>query len=448
MTLVPNAYFRIYLRIRRSIVFVPSVISTLFLCAALLINTVEHSELVSHFKLKIAFALVTDVETARTVLAILIGGMISLTVFSFSMVMLSINQASATFSPSVVPALIADPFRQRILGIYLGTIIFYLILTLNINAAESQYPVPQLGILLSYVLAILCLTLFVHFISSISRALQVDTILQDLFDQTIHQIKSRTERQQEVSSGIDDNRTVPDDSNWYMVRTIFPGYFKSINEEQLRELMNEYDFSANVKLQRGEFSVVGQPLVMISKELSTEMQEKLAGCFVFYIEEFAQEHYSFGLKQIAQIGAKALSPGINDPMTAIKCIQLLSLIFVEALRLEEFEYIKTKETENICYIPEYSLKKLVFITLNPLSKYAEKDAQTLIAIVNCYKDIIASAKNDNTVAELAKAAGCLADEIDRNITNQTEREQLNGCFKATNQFIDTPIQQISLLTDQ
>src|SRR5690606_41948384 len=66
--------------------------------------------------------LVEDGDTALTVLSACLGGLISLMVFSFSMVMLLLSQASNNYSPRLLPGLISDKRHQLILGIYLATI--------------------------------------------------------------------------------------------------------------------------------------------------------------------------------------------------------------------------------------------------------------------------------------------------------------------------------------
>lgn len=431
MASLPNSYYRIYVRVRHSMAFVPSIIGTLFFLAALLVNAIEYLAPISKLKEAISFALVTDVATARTVLAILIGGLISLTVFSFSMVMLSINQASATLSPAVVPALIADPLRQKILGIYIGTITFYLTITLNMNPLDYQSKVPQLGILMCYLLAILCITLFVYFISSITRSLQVDTILQDLYDQTLSQLKQKTTT--DHSSELDDSiQDLLSEEGWSAVKTVQPGYFKSVNKNQLLDLMTENDVSVSLQVRRGEFAVVGEPVLKVSKELDEEKQQELAECFVFYMEEFAEEHYSYGIKHISQIGVKALSPGINDPMTAIKCIQLLSLLLIEATPVESFEIIETETAEPYCRIPEYTLADLVFLAIAPLCKYAQTDAQTLIALFTLMKSLIVSARDEKDQDMLGNFARCLADDVHTNIKNAVDRNHIDHQINTIN----------------
>ena len=84
----------------------------------------EQKDISAHI-MEIAPALVIDdTDTAKTILSTLIGGLISLTVFSFSMVMVLLNQASSNFSPRVLPGIVSDQKHQIVLGLYIGTILY------------------------------------------------------------------------------------------------------------------------------------------------------------------------------------------------------------------------------------------------------------------------------------------------------------------------------------
>ena len=122
-----------YREIINSIGFYPSLLSVAFLIFAVLTMSVEYLAPIEQFKSLISFVLVDSAENARTILSTLAGSIISLTVFSFSMVMVVLNAASASLSPRVVPGLITRKSHKMVLGFYLGSIIYSIIMLININ---------------------------------------------------------------------------------------------------------------------------------------------------------------------------------------------------------------------------------------------------------------------------------------------------------------------------
>ena len=135
-----------------SIGFYPSMLSVMFLIFGLISIAVEYSSLSMEFKKLIGVLLVDSEENARTILSTLAGSIISLTVFSFSMVMVVLNSASASLSPRVLPGLITRKSHQLVLGFYLGSIIYTILMLINIRTiGDGDMGIPSLGIFFSLV---------------------------------------------------------------------------------------------------------------------------------------------------------------------------------------------------------------------------------------------------------------------------------------------------------
>ena len=134
----------------------------------------EHSGLTSWMEDRIpSFLLIKSWDVASSILTTMIGALISLMVFSFSMVMVLLNNAASNYSPRILPGLIADRFHQFVLGIYLGTIIYCIILVINMTPSRPDIPLPGFSVLFGIAMGISCLLLFVLFIHSISESVQV-----------------------------------------------------------------------------------------------------------------------------------------------------------------------------------------------------------------------------------------------------------------------------------
>ena len=137
-----------YRELVSSIGFYPSLLSVIFLLFAVLVTTTEYTSFVMELKSLLEVLLVDSEENARTILSTLTGSIISLTVFSFSMVMVVLNSASASLSPRVLPGLITRKSHQLVLGFYLGSIIFSIVMLINIRTMDNgEIGIPSLGIL-------------------------------------------------------------------------------------------------------------------------------------------------------------------------------------------------------------------------------------------------------------------------------------------------------------
>ena len=96
-----------YQDIINSIAFYPSLIGLFFFAFAIFIGAIENASWIQGLKDYLSDFLVRDPDNARVILGTVTAGVISLMVFSFSMVMVVLNRASATLSPRVLPGLIS-----------------------------------------------------------------------------------------------------------------------------------------------------------------------------------------------------------------------------------------------------------------------------------------------------------------------------------------------------
>jgi uncharacterized membrane protein len=318
-----------------------------FIAFAIIVMSIEFTEPVMWLKRRLSIIMVKDPADARLVLGTIIGSIISLMVFSFSMVMVVLNQISGALSPRVVPGLITNKSHQIVLGIYLGTILYSLLLVLNMQDAHSIGKLPALGILFSMAAAMVSLLMFVYFIHSISNSIQVDYIVNRIYRKTIKKMEEK---------GAEQINELPETDKWFELKLKDPGFLKRIETKRLRAICETEDIQVYITRRIGYYFVEGYPIMKVNKEMSEEVGKELLDCLMFYIEEHVEDHYLFGFKQLNEIAVKALSPGINDPGTAAKVINLMSDLFVTRLRLEDYQVYRDSEESPRLYLEEPTLK--------------------------------------------------------------------------------------------
>lgn len=377
-----NLLSKFYYRVVNSIAFYPTLIAIGFLIFSIFVMRIEFNELVIELKNNIERVLVHDPNNARLILGTIVGSIISLMVFSFSMVMIVLNRATSTLSPRVIPGLISDKFHQIVLGFYLGSIIFSLILIVNIDAPGVDFSVPSLGIFFSMILAIVCLGLFVYFIHSISQKIQVDYILNDIYRLT----------KKELSNVDTENakQEMPDTSAWTNCVATNSGYLKKIDGNGLTEFCKKHEIKLRVKVSIGAFVVKEYPFVEISKDLEDDIKDQIRSYFTLYTEERVSDHYLFGFKQISEIAVKALSPGINDPGTAIKALDLLSDLFAKLMTVDEKNYIENSDDDPLVFIRPVPFHEVMFQIIVPIREYGKTDVSVLVRLLDCIKHMIYS----------------------------------------------------------
>ncbi len=134
----------------------------------------------------------------------------------------------------------------------------------------------------------------------------------------------------------------------------------------------------------------GHPLIRLDRELDEACVSRLLDCFDFYVEEYAHRHFFFGFKQIVEIAIRALSPGINDPGTAIKAIDMLGVLLAERMHLPNHE-VAPIEGQPRLYIRELELDAMLQLAFGPLRRYGSSDLQVLLTLLQACKNLLYAA---------------------------------------------------------
>lgn len=427
MSAVTNRLFRLYHRVTGSIAFYPTLIAV-GLASLCVVTIVLEMTWLQPYKEDLDLGLVKNADNARLILGTLVGGIISLMVFSFSMVMVVLNSAASSLSPRVIPALISSRSHQVVLGVYLGTIINSLMLISTIQEGDD-INVPSLGIFLALGLAVICLCLFVYFIRSISLSIQVDFILNRVYKQTLAQLRTRR-RQLQDSHGP----AWPDDAQWSVVRARRSGYFKALNVTAAHDVLDDHDARMTVQVHYGFFVMPGHPLMRIERELDDDCTNRLLDCFDFYVEEYAHRHFFFGFKQIVEIAVRALSPGINDPGTAIKAIDMMGVLFAERMKLPDHDVVPEEGAPRI-FLRELDLHRMLLLAFGSLRGYGQNDLQVLLTLLQACKNLLFSAPGIEHERVILRHAQAILEQATASLDGALDRQAIAEAVRMLNQAV-------------
>ena len=374
---VPYFFQYLYEKVTTSIAFYPSLLALFFFMLISLLIFLEQNGLTAWMETHLPiFLLIKSWDVAQSVLTTLVGALISLMVFSFSMVMVLLNNAASNFSPRILPGLIADKFHQFVLGFYLGTITFCLVLVINMTPSQPEISLPGFSVLMGIFLGLTCLMLFVFFIHSISESVQVGKILESLRYTTLQNLKESNHG--EWSAQMDP----PNMENWHIYESDRSGHLNMVDFNGLHRVAEENDFKIKVLVPKSKFILEGIALFACDRKLTEELLQKVLKVFVFGTKEYAEKDHVIGFKQITEIAVKAMSPGINDPGTAITAIDHLSILFVE--KMKSFDQggvlVKDESAQNEpirIWLTAFPFATLLSFVLTPLRQYARHDAMVV-----------------------------------------------------------------------
>nr|WKN38499.1 DUF2254 domain-containing protein [Tunicatimonas sp. TK19036] len=408
-----------YLRIITSIAFIPSLLACGFLLLSLWTLYIDESSPEKLISYSVSVQNIIHPDSARALLSAITGGMISLMVFSFSMVMIVLSQTASNYSPRVLPNLIGQRFHQVVMGTYLGTILYTIIVLSSIQSKLYAFDVPHLSIVLSTLFGLISLAMFVAFVHSISQHIQIGSIIRNLYSDTLKSLSSYLKNTESITED-----ELPSAQTWVSINCPVSGYLFGMNKSALKKFCQETDIMVWMALPWGVYVHRWQPLLRVSRQLSEEEKKRLVNIFIFESDEILSQNYAVGFKQLTEIAVKALSPGINDPGTAIEAIDQLATLFTRQMEAQEVPVIKDNQNRLRWIGRPISFEELFTWCWTAIKDYAAQDTVVLYKLIEWLETMVHSDATHHYTSILTSTLSDLIDHIQLNVKSSVDQQNL------------------------
>lgn len=429
-----SSALKLYKKIVNGVAVIPLTITVAFVAVALIITFYEEQatsaliQFPDYFKTK-------KPETARVILSSILTGIISLTVFSFSMMMVVVNQASSNYSPKVVETLFNQSSNKIILGIYLGTIAFTIITLMHIDTDRLPGNVPQISLLANIILSIACILLFVTFINKISSSVRITNIIGNIADQTMKVLK------QTAKSSTEE---IIETKNWVVFTSHDSGYFQVVRIKRMIGILAKHNLRIKVLEFPGVYYDKNTPLFSLSNKAEKRIIDEIRECFVTYSGESIEDNSFYGLRQLREIAVKSLSPGINDPGVASLCIDHLAELLAHCADKNDQDIFLDKMATPRVILTQRKFVDILDEIIIPIYTYGKRDFTILNNLLVLFYRL-SLAVNENQISILHDYIESVIKEADQNLKDRKTRSYLNKTLNklgATGKF---KIQSLQLL---
>lgn len=309
-----------------------------------------------------------DANTARSICSSIAGGIISLAVFSFSMVMILLSQAAAQMSNRILGELISNRFQQTVLGFYIGTIVYALFLLSTIRDNNTGIYVPAISTYLLIALTVFDIFLFIYFLHYITQSVKFETIIHRIYDGTRTALKKacKMEIRPDAIPGPEDGRVI----NAYK-----SGLYQGFSKDSLLDLCKKESAQVFFFLPVGSYVMENTPLLAVTcgKELSPDFEKQLSVRINIGRGQEVSTSFYYGFRQLMEIAIKALSPGINDPGTATISLQAIGDLLAYRLNHFPLAVFEDSDGERRIVTKEKTFEEMFEDYLLPIWDYGKED---------------------------------------------------------------------------
>ena len=275
--------------------------------------------------------LATTSEGARTVLSTIAGAMITVAGVVFSVTMVALSIASSQFGSRVLRQRMQNRVTQIALGAFLGTSVFCFLVLRTVQKPDHMAATPHLSVTVGLVLAVASLFVLIYFIHDVAEAVQAPHIaariaedlndsIERLFPEKLGQVDTETEELDE--RWAPPRKTEPD----LVIPSDREGYLQAIDGESLMEGAKQNDLLIEMCVRPGDFIAAEDPVAKIWSDVteSKKVAQLVNDALIVGNMRTPRQDLDCAIHELAQMTVRALSPGINDPFTAVNGIDRLS----------------------------------------------------------------------------------------------------------------------------
>ena len=274
-------------------------------------------------------------DAARTVLSSVAGSMITVTSLTFSLTVVTLQLASSQFSPRLLRTFTRDLVVQGTLAIFLGTFTYALTVLRSVrteSGGEAAF-VPSWSVSVAYVLAVVSVLALVYFLAHLTQTIRVESMLRSVHQGSMGQADRFAGGDRLTPDAARD--LVPDRA--VVLLAASTGFLVDVDEHDLVSLAR--DEGAVVLLERspGDSIIEGTPIGWVWRDDGESWSDDDCEAFMASVcsrvstgfERTSTLDIALGLRQLTDVAVKALSPGINDPTTAVHALGYSSSLLCE-----------------------------------------------------------------------------------------------------------------------
>lgn len=384
------------------------VFSFLLSVFSLWVDSVISAELIQKYKL----LFIADSAGARSTLSVISSSMVTIAGVTFSITVVALTLASTQFGPRVLRSFMRDRGNQFVLGVFISTFLYSTLILRSVSGVDQYVFVPHLSVNIAILLSIFALFVFIYFIHHVSSVIQADHIISSIADDLNSSIANLYPEDLESEKVITETL---EDADWHSglshqkskdIASTDSGYIQLINSEKLFEIASQNGLFIRLLVQPGDFVNQQTPLLTIYSESVVDEQvskDVLSAIIVGGFRTHVQD-VRFGFLQLTEIAIRSLSPGINDPYTAVSVLNRLDGalkqlsgkkfpedllkntdgdIVVQVLRPSHSELVRGALSEVLAYGKDHKLvidrvKSLVKDRIRDVQQSARKDVYSYI----------------------------------------------------------------------
>jgi uncharacterized membrane protein len=267
-------------------------------------------------------------EGSRAVLSTVAASMMTIASVTFSITIVALQLASTQFGPRLLRNFMRDRGNQVAIGTFIATFTYCLLVLRTVNGTDSEPFVPHASVTVGLLLALASLGVLIYFIHHAAESIQAESVIGEVSLELERAIDRLYPERLGENPCKRPNNSESAESTMAPASTISSpasDYLQSIDVERLLQLAQRHDIVLTLVQRPGRFCFKGGVLLEARprERVDDALRETLQDCFYFGSRRTLVQDIEYAIDQLVEVAVRALSPGVNDPFTAVNCVDRL-----------------------------------------------------------------------------------------------------------------------------
>jgi uncharacterized membrane protein len=368
-------------------------------------------------------------DDARDLLIGISGTMMTVIAVVLGLTLVALQLSSTQFSPRLLRFFLRDRVNQATLSVFVATFVYATagLYTVGVSHGKRTDTYPRLAVTLAIVLLFASLMVLVYFVHHISHSIQVDEIMAGVERTTLRVIEHDLPTRGVTGEAMPE---IPDFA--VALPAYASGYIQALRSEWLLQIATENRLAISVVPMVGDHVIAGQPLVWLWR-VAPEASPLVAASYAGFVhdavrigfERTAEQDVAFGIRQLADVGVRALSPAVNDPYTGIQSLEHLAVVLAAlAPRPLGNQVLYDARGRLHVAVPGRDFAYYVELATGQIRRYGASEPRVLAALASSLGTLGTFCRDDVT-RQVLVATVALAEEAARqSIAQQGDRHQV------------------------
>lgn len=403
-------------RLKVSLWFMPLVMSIAAVLASWLLGLLD-ALIPNEVFITSKLILTASPNELRAILIGIAGTVLATAGVVFSLLTLPLSTVASQFGSRLLRVFMRDRTTQLVLGMFVATFCYCLATALSIPPVEAQALSPQITVTFALFLMLLTFASLILLIQHISIMLQAPNIVAAAGSDLREAVEVRESAQnrivQDLSGESTNDLEQQAEQAAYSLRVNKTGYIQFVDPEIILNLASERGLVLRLLRKSGQFVLSGETVALVwpAGSVDEHLAKHLRRGIQIGNQRTPTQDIEYAINQLTEIAVRAMSPAINDPFTALTCLDHLAdglASYIKAGEISPRFYDRVGQLR--LFFEPASLQELLGAAFNMLRHASSDNASVLLGMLEAIEAIGQAADADGARQELLRHASLVQAE--------------------------------------